>query len=106
MTSPTGRKRIEGKLSPTAGGRLLDSLKRRALSDFYREEFLRYLDHFEAVGIVDEDGRAVIARARKTMLGDLDRVCWREQFPALAEKLLQNFETLSRLSQVDPRQRH
>jgi hypothetical protein len=84
----------------------LDSEKRRALSDFYREEFLRYLDHFEAVGIVDEGGRAVIARARKTVLSDLDRVCWREQFPALAEKLLQNFETLSRLSGVDPRARH
>jgi len=84
----------------------LDPEKRRALSDFYREEFLRYLDHFEAVGIVDENGRAVIARARKTVLSELDRVCWREHFPALAEKLLQNFETLSRLSHVDPRQRH
>jgi hypothetical protein len=85
---------------------LLESLKRRALSDFYREEFLRYLDHFEAVGIVDEDGRAVIARARKTVLSDLDRICCREHFPAVAEKLLQSFETLSRLSQADPRQRH
>jgi hypothetical protein len=84
----------------------LDPEKRRALSDFYREEFLRYLDHFEAVGIVDESGRAVIARARRTVLSDLDRVCWREHFPALAEKLLQNFETLARLSRVDPRQRH
>ena len=84
----------------------MDAEKRRALSDFYREEFLRYLDHFEAMGIVDENGRAVIARARKTVLSDLDRVCWREHFPAVAEKLLQNFETLSRLSQADPRQRH
>jgi hypothetical protein len=91
----------------TSGRRaLLDPLKRRALSDFYREEFLRYLDHFEAAGIVDETGRALIARARQTVLCDLDRVCWREQFPALAEKLLQNFDTLSRLSQVDPRARH
>jgi len=76
------------------------------LSNFYREEFLRHLDHFEAVGIVDEDGRAVIARARKTVLSDLDRVCWCEQFPAVAEKLLRNFETLSHLSHADPRQRH
>ena len=97
---------IEGKFNPVAGGRLLDSLKLRALSDFYREEFLRYLDHFEAVGIVDEDGRAVIARARKTVLTGLDRVCCRERFPAVAEQLLQNFETLSRLSHADPRQRH
>ncbi|HEY6546796.1 MAG TPA: hypothetical protein VI589_02785 [Vicinamibacteria bacterium] len=55
---------------------------------------------------MDESGRAVIARARNTVLSDLDRVCWREHFPALAEKLLQNFETLSRLTQVDPRSRH
>jgi hypothetical protein len=55
---------------------------------------------------VDESGRAVIARARKTVLSDLDRVCWREHFPALAEKLLQNFDTLSRLTQSDPRARH
>ena len=97
---------IEDKINSTVGGRLLDSLKRRALSDFYREEFLRHLDHFEAVGIVDEDGRAVIARARKTVLTGLDRVCCRERFPAVAEQLLQNLETLSRLSHADPRQRH
>jgi hypothetical protein len=84
----------------------LDPDKRRALTAFYREEFLRYLDHFETVGVVDEGGRAVINRARRAFLSDLDRVCWREQFPALAETLLQNFDTLSRLSQVDPRQRH
>jgi hypothetical protein len=76
------------------------------LSDFYREEFLRYLDHFEAVGIVDESGRAVIARARKTVLSDLDRVCWREQFPAVAEQLLQNFAALTRITHTDPRSRH
>ena len=97
---------IQGKFNSTAGGRLLDSLKRRALSDFYREEFLRYLDHFEAVGIVDEDGRAVIARARKTVLTGLDRVCCRDQFPAVAEQLLRNFEALTRLSHADPRLRH
>ena len=84
----------------------MDPDKRRALTDFYREEFLRYLDHFETVGVVDEKGRALIDHARRTFLSDLDRVCWREQFPALAETLLQNFDTLSRLSQVDPRQRH
>ena len=56
------------ELQPRVGGRLLDAEKRRALSDFYREEFLRYLDHFEAIGIVDENGRAVIARARKTVI--------------------------------------
>ena len=83
----------------------MDPDKRRALSDFYREEFLRHLEQLELAG-GDADSRAVIDRARRTVLADLDRICWREHFPALAETLLQNFETLSRLSQVDPRQRH
>ena len=37
---------------------------------------------------------------------DLDRVCCRADFPAVAETLLQNFDTLTRLSELDPRQRH
>ena len=36
---------------------------RRALSDFYREEFLRHLEHLEANGIVNDDNREVDATA-------------------------------------------
>jgi hypothetical protein len=86
----------------------LDPDRRRALSDFYREEFQRHLEQLEQNDLAggDPDSKAVLDQARRTVLADLDRVCWREHFPALAETLLQNFDTLSRLSQVDPRQRH
>lgn len=79
----------------------MDPEKRRALSSFYREEFLRYLDHFESTGILS--GRH---HACRKLITDIDDVCCRPLFPALAETLLQNFDALARLSQLDPRQRH
>ncbi len=79
----------------------MDPEKRRALSSFYREEFLRYLDHLESIGILS--GRN---RVRRKVICDLDEVCCRAQFPAVAETLLQNFDTLARLSPLDPRQSH
>jgi hypothetical protein len=65
--------------------------RRVALSNFYREEFLRHIEHLQASGILDDDEGASL-----------------ESFPALAETLLQSFDTLSRLSRLDPklRQRH
>jgi hypothetical protein len=39
-------------------------------------------------------------------MADLDQVCCRDDFPAVAETLLQNFELLTRLSELDPRQGH
>jgi hypothetical protein len=77
----------------------VDPEKRRALSSFYREEFLRYLEHFESAGI---GGRHVCRK----LITDIDDVCCRPRFPALAETLLQNFDALAHLSQLDPRQRH
>jgi hypothetical protein len=37
---------------------------------------------------------------------DLDQVCWRADFPAVAETLLQSFDALTRLSELDPREGH
>jgi len=37
---------------------------------------------------------------------DLERVCCCSDFPALAESLLQGFDTLTRLSELDRRQSH
>lgn len=84
----------------------MDSDRRRALCDFYREEFLRYFDSLESGGFVHEGNRAMVARAYKRFVGELDRVCCREEFPVLAETLLQNFDALTRLSQRQPRQGH
>jgi hypothetical protein len=85
----------------------LDCDKNRALSEFYREEFVRYLDFLNGTGILNEDdGREGLRRTCSKLMSDLDRICGRADFPAVAETLLQNFDTLTRLSELDPRQRH
>lgn len=81
---------------------LQDPEMRRLLTDFYREEFLRHLEHMQLAGMDQE----VMHRACTKLMGDLDRVCCQPEFPALAETLLQNFDTLTRLSQLDPRKGH
>ena len=83
----------------------MDADKRRALSDFYREEFLRHLAHLQMSGIFKEDNETM-SRACHKLMSDLDLLCGREEFPAVAETLLQNFDTLTRLSELDPRRAH
>jgi hypothetical protein len=83
----------------------VDSDRRRALSDFYREEFRRHLAHLQMTGIFDEENETM-SRACRKLMSDLDLLCGRDEFPAVAETLLQNFETLTRLSELDPRRAH
>lgn len=85
---------------------VLDAAHRRALTDFYREEFLRHLQHLESHGYVHEGNRAVVDRACAKLLTDLESVCGRAEFPAVAETLLQSFEALTRLSELAPRPAH
>jgi hypothetical protein len=82
--------------------------RRHALSSFYREEFLRHIEYLQATGILDDGNGEAVSRARRALLTRLDDVCALASFPALAETLLQNFDTLTRLSRLDPnhRQRH
>ena len=85
----------------------MDWDKNRALSEFYREEFVRYLDFLNGTVILNEDdGGDALRRTCSKLMVDLDRICGRADFPAVAETLLQNFDTLTRLSEQDPRQRH
>ena len=84
----------------------MDPEKRRALSNFYREEFLRHLEYLESNGIVNDGNRQAVDRCYRKFLCDLDRICWHAEFPALAETLLQNFDALTRLSELDPRKGH
>jgi hypothetical protein len=84
----------------------LDLDKNRALSEFYREEFTRYLDYMNASGVLDDGGQDALRRTCAKLLGDLDRICDRSDFPAVAETLLQNFDTLTHLSTLETRQRH
>ena len=82
----------------------MDSDKRRALSNFYREEFARHLEQLQTSGIVTD--KTAIEHVCRRFMEDLDHVCWRSDFPAIAENLLQNFDALTRLSQLAPRQGH
>jgi len=84
----------------------VDPDKRRALSDFYREEFQRHFEFLASNGILQDRNREAIDRTCRKLMSDLDQVCWRAGFPAVAETLLQNFDALTRLSELDPRQRH
>jgi len=84
----------------------LDPEKRRAVSDFYREEFLRHFAQLESSGILHEGNREVMDRACRRLMSDLDHVCARDDFSSVAATLLQNFDALTRLSELDPRQRH
>lgn len=79
---------------------------RRALTAFYREEFLRHLEHLQCSGLVNDGNRAVIDRAYAKLMKDLERVCCCSDFQAMAESLLQGFDTLTRLSEQDRRQSH
>ena len=80
----------------------MDPVKRRALSAFYREEFRRHLDHMKSSG--DTCGAAHQACTR--LMSSLDDVCSHAAFPAVAESLLQNFDTLTHLSELYPSQGH
>ena len=84
----------------------MDVAKRAALSSFYREEFLRHIACLEDSGILDETNREVADRACRAFFGRLDELCGLEHFPELAETVLQSFDALSRLSDLDPRQSH
>ena len=83
----------------------MEADKRRALSDFYREEFVRHLAHLQMSGNISEDNETM-RRACHKLMAQLDLLCGRDEFPAVAETLLQNFETLTRLSALDSRRAH
>lgn len=78
----------------------MDIEKTRALSDFYREEFLKHLQCLRENGLVTDEKREAVDQARRRIESDLDRVCWHSDFPAKAEALLRGFDALTRLSQA------
>jgi hypothetical protein len=84
----------------------MDADRRLALSNFYREEFLRHIEYMQASGILDDAHTGAVDRARRAVMAHLDDVCALEGFPTLAETLLRRFDALTRLSLLDPRQRH
>jgi len=84
----------------------LDPERRRFVMEFYREELMRHLQQLQGIGIVNEQNRERVTGACDRFLRDLDRVGWRSDLAAVAETLLERFDTLSRLSEIDPRRGH
>jgi hypothetical protein len=80
----------------------MDPAMRRALSAFYLEEFRRHLDHLKTCGETSRSAHQTCTR----VMSSLDDVCGHAGFPAVAETLLQNFDTLTHLSEINPSQGH
>jgi len=83
----------------------MDLARRAALSNFYREEFLRHIESLQAAGVLDETNKDVADRACRALCGRLDELCCLEHFPELAATVLQSFDALTGLSAL-PRQSH
>ncbi len=84
----------------------MDPERRRFVMEFYREELMRHLQQLQGIGIVNDQNREQVTGACDRFLRDLDRVGWRSDLAAVAETLLERFDTLSRLSEIDPRRGH
>jgi hypothetical protein len=84
----------------------VDPLEHAALRDFYREEFERQIEHLLTCGILGEESRAAADPVCRRFLDRLDRVCWRADFPLVAEALLRNFDALTQLSSIDSTKAH
>jgi hypothetical protein len=84
----------------------MDLARRAALSNFYREEFLRQIESLEAAGILDDTNRDVADRACRALCGRLEELCCHEHFPQLAATVLQSFDALTGLSALEPRHTH
>ncbi len=84
----------------------MESLRRRALSEFYREEFRRHLDHLRGSGVIREGRSEAVDRACQKLLRDLEAYCHSEGFPRVAESLLERFDALTRLSLTESRTSH
>ena len=83
----------------------LHDSKRKQISDFYREEFLRHKNRleFQRAFFAEktyEDIEAVLNR----IIGEMDRICEVENFEELASHLLQRIDGVTNLSlsQVNP----
>jgi hypothetical protein len=78
----------------------VETNKNRALTDFYREEFLKHLQCLDESGLVTAERRPAMDKARRRIVHDLDQVCGQTGFPEKAEALLRSFDALTRLSET------
>ena len=84
----------------------MDPERCRVLSNFYREEFKRHIDQLRANGIGSTGERETVDRALDSLDARLRSGGSTESFDAVAERLLRNFDALTRLSLIDDRRGH
>ena len=84
----------------------MDPERRRVLCDFYKEEFKRHIDQLRANGIGSTGQRETVDRALDSLDAGLENGASSVSFDAVAERLLRNFEALTRLSLIDDRSGH
>ena len=84
----------------------MDPERRRVLSNFYKEEFKRHIEQLRANGIGSTGQRETVDRALDSLDAGLENGAGSESFDAVAERLLSNFEALTRLSLIDDRRGH
>ena len=83
----------------------LEASKRKFISDFYREEFLRHKSRLECQRtFFGESTYEEIEGVLNKIISEIDRICEVDNFEELASHLLQRIDIVTNLSssKVDP----
>ena len=83
----------------------LEESKRKCISDFYREEFLRHKSRLECQRTFFTEGTyEEIEEVLNRIIAEMDRICEVDNFEELAGHLLQRIDIVTNLSssKVDP----
>lgn len=83
----------------------LEETKRKCISEFYREEFLRHKSRLECQRTFFGEGTyEEIEGVLNRIIAEIDRICEVDNFQELASHLLQRIDVVTNLSasKVDP----
>jgi hypothetical protein len=83
----------------------LEDSKRKCISDFYREEFLRHKSRLECQRtFFGESTYEEIEGVLNRIIAEIDRICEVDNFEELASHLLQRIDVVTNLSssKIDP----
>ena len=73
--------------------------KRKHISNFYREEFVRHKNRLERQrAFFSEDQYGEIESVLNRLIDDIDRICETDNFGEVAGHLLQRIDTVTNLS--------
>ena len=77
----------------------VEDSKRKSISDFYREEFLRHKSRLECQRTFFSEGTyEEIEGVLTRIIAEMDRICEVENFEELASHLLQRIDIVTNLS--------